>query len=271
MQRIIEHIKKSYGKDLSYFSDSFLQKTINQRIAESGSNDICGYFRLLERQPSEIEKLTDSLNLSYSLFFRSSIDFSILERVILPSLFHRNLNSGKSVRIWSAACADGQEPYSLAMLIDDLTQNQYPGIQNLIVATDISELALSKARRGEYVSVNVQNVKFSFLSRYFLNNGGIFLINDLIKHKVEFNKYDLLDTNTFSPPSGIFGGYDIVFCCNLLIYYKPEIQFNILNKLNRSLSAGGFLIVDGSEKSIVKSFKGFRMYSNLGNIFVKNG
>ena len=270
MQQIIRHIKKYRAKDLSAFSDSFLKKSIDQRILETFSNNLAGYFSFINSTPNEIDKLLDSLHISYSLFFRNPVDFSIIERYIFPGLIQKSSVSGKSIRIWSTACAEGQEAYSIAMLADDLLQNYYGNIRTMILATDISELVLTKARKGEFPACAIKNVKFSFINKYFENKGNTFLISDHIRGNVEFNHYDLLDSNTSSPPSGIFGGYDVVICSNLLIYYKPEIQKTILKKLYNSISAGGYLLVDESEKSIVKFFDGFRLYSLLGNIFVKN-
>jgi chemotaxis protein methyltransferase CheR len=270
MQAIIDYVQENYGRNLNSFSDSFLRKTVNQRITETGSVNLGGYLEYLRSTGMEVEKLTDSLNLSYSLFFRSMVDFSILERVIFPLLLSRNQISGKSVRIWSAACAEGQEPYSVAMITDDLIQAQFPGSSSMILATDISEIALGRARKGEYATNSVQNVKLSYIMRYFTNSGRLYLLNENVKKKVEFTTYDLLDPVTSSPPSGIFGGFDIIICCNLLIYYKAEFQKAILKKVYGALSDGGYLIVDESEKSIIKSYKGFHLFSNVGNIFIKN-
>jgi chemotaxis protein methyltransferase CheR len=269
MQQIISHIKNFHGKDLDLFSESFLQKMIDQRIIETGSDDTDGYLKLILFSPAEIENLYDSLNISYSLFFRNSIDFSIMERYILPELIQRNFETRKSVRIWSAACAEGQEAYSFAMIADDLSQKQLRECNKIIIATDISENALDKARKGAFATNAVQNVKLSYISKYFINKGQTFEISDQMKQKVEFSYYDLLDPDTTSPPSGIFGGYDIIICCNLLIYYKPLIQKSIMQKLYNSLDHKGFLMVDESEKLIVKSFGGFKLYSSIGNIFEK--
>lgn len=269
MRQIISHIKNFHGKDLNLYSESFLHKVIDQRINETGSEDKAGYLRLVTGDPDEFENLKNSLNISFSLFFRSPIDFSIIERYILPEMLQRNYISKKSVRIWSAACAEGQEAYSFAMIADELTQKQFQDCNKIVIATDISENALYRARLGSFGTNALQNVKLSYISKYFNSTGHSFLICDQIKQKVEFSYYDLLDPDTTSPPSGIFGGYDFVICCNLLIYYKPSIQKRIMQKLYNSLDQKGCLMVDESEKLIVKSFGGFKLYSDIGNIFIK--
>jgi chemotaxis protein methyltransferase CheR len=270
MKKILTFILETRGKDLSVWSPSFLQKTIELRIGETASCDFSGYLKLIKNDFQEIDRLLNSLNISYSLFFRNPIDYSLIERYILPGLFRKNSNNPKSVRIWSAACAGGQEPYSVAMMADKLICSQFDGFQIMIIASDISESALNKAKEGDYPANNLQNVMFSYISDYFTKKGEVYSVTEKVRKMVEFANYDLLDTKTSSPPFGIFGGYDISICCNLLIYYKPEVQKTILKKLYNSLVKGGYLMVDESEKDIVKSFKGFRLFSEPGNIFIKN-
>jgi chemotaxis protein methyltransferase CheR len=270
MDNLIDCIKITSGRDLNCFAEQFLKKILSQRFHETGVQSEDQYIEYLRCNKHETLHLLNGLNLSYSYFFRNIIDFAILEKTILPVLFKRNLKSNKTIRIWSAACAEGEEPYSIAIIAEELVQNQFPGHQYMIQATDISDLALKNAIKGEYTSSSLSNVRLQYINKYFKGNAGKFVIDDLLKYKVEFNRYDLLDVKTSSPPSGIFGGYDIIFCCNILIYYKPAIQKSILMKVFNSLSPGGYLVVDESERSVVKSHKGFHLYSGLSNLFVKN-
>jgi chemotaxis methyl-accepting protein methylase len=270
MENIIGHILRFTGRDLSVYADSFLQKIINKRIVESSVKNVSDYLMFLNDNPVEEEILLNSLNISYSLFFRNLLDFSIVERFIFPSLLQRNVNKqSSSIRIWSAGCADGSEAYSLAIIGNELMTNRLNGNPPLIFATDLSEKALVKARTGAYYGASLQNVTLNQLETWFTKTNQVYRVGENLKKCIEFSHYDLLDTKTGSPPSAIFGGFDLVTCCNVLVYYKREIQELILEKLYRSLGHKGFLMVDSSEKAIVKSFKGFRLYSALGNIFVK--
>lgn len=270
MDSIIKLIHRVTGRDISAYADSFVEKTINQRISETSSATKKNYLTLLEVNPEEVETLLNSLNISYSLFFRNPLDFYIIERFILPSLFHRKSAIQSSrLRFWSAGCADGPEPYSLAMIANELSGHQSFRKPPLIIATDLSERALGKAEVGSYYSASVQNVTIRMLEAYFTNSNQVYQVSDQLKNFIEFSRYDLLDTKTSSPPFGIFGGFDMVICCNLMVYYKPEYQALILEKLFHSLDNKGFLMVDSSEKAIVKSFGGFRLYSALSNVFVK--
>jgi len=270
IRNIIDYINKFCGKDLSVYSDSFLFNTISQRMRINSSNSIADYLIFISNAPTEIEILLKAVNISYSIFFRNIFDFSILERFVFPKLFQSKENENSTtVRIWSVACAEGQEPYSFSILIEDLINQQFKNHSAMIIATDISEKVLIKARQGEYTHNSVQNMRLSHIDNYFTKKGNTYILADNIKSRVEFSQYDVLDNETFSPPCGIFGSYDMVSCANLLIYYKPEIQNLILKKIYGALNKGGYLMVDESEKSIVQSFKGFQLLLPMGNVFVK--
>ncbi len=270
MDTILNQVYESTGRNISVYSDSFLYKFIQQRITDTHSVNKNSYLNLLRDEPLEAMRLLDSLNISYSTFFRNPLDFSIIERFILPSLFQRNgLKSAKSLRIWSAGCADGPEPYSMAIVGEELTKMLSIPNPPMIFATDLSGMALEKARAGVYSGQAIQNVKRYQLESCFVKTGESYSISSRLKSRVEFSHYDLLDPKTTSPPAAIFGGFDLAFCCNLMVYYKPAVHEIILTKLYRSLGDKGFLVVDQAEKGIVKAFKGFRLYSALSNIFVK--
>jgi chemotaxis methyl-accepting protein methylase len=270
MDKIISQVRRLSGRDISVYSDSFLARTISLRMTETSSENPGQYLKLLGSNPAEIELLLSSLNISYSLFFRNPIDYSIIEQFVLPSLLYRKGKEQKtSVRIWSAGCADGQEPYTLAIIGEDLAERLSIRNPMMVFATDLSEKALLKATVGAYGMASLMNLNLKQLTNCFLKTDIGYQVNEILKKQVEFSRYDLLDTKTGSPPSGIYGGFDMVLCCNVMVYYKREIQSFILEKLYRSLGSKGYLMVDQSEKSIVKSFGGFRLYSALCNIFVK--
>jgi chemotaxis protein methyltransferase CheR len=270
MHNIISKVYSIGGRDISVYADSFLNKVVLQRFKETSSINEDVYAKLLDSKPEEINHILDALNNSYSMFFRNPLDYSIIERFILPSLHSRKDKPGSSsIRIWSAGCADGSEPYTLAIIGNELMDRKIISNPPLIFATDISEDALGQARLGLYFPTSLQNVKHYQIESYFSRMGSHFKVDEQIKKSVEFSRYDLLDAKTSSPPSAIFGGFDMVVCCNIMVYYKKEIQGIILKKIHNSLNNKGFLMVDPSEKAIVKSFKGFKLYSALGNIFVK--
>lgn len=270
MNNITDVIHRLTGRDISAYTGPFLEKIIRQRIQVSKAGDEEGYFHLLQSSMEEADELIGSLNISYTLFNRSPLDYSIIEQYILPSLFQRKQKfRSSSLRIWSAGCADGAEPYTFAMIGLDVGNDLQMKSIPLVVATDISGKVLEKAKRGFYYPQSLENVNQHQMESFFIRTDDGYQIKEVVKKQVEFSLYDLLDTKTTSPPSGIFGGFDMVICCNVMVYYKREVQNLIMTKLYHALSPRGFLMVDSSEKAIVKSFDGFRSYASLSNIFVK--
>ncbi|MEI6767139.1 MAG: CheR family methyltransferase [Bacteroidota bacterium] len=270
VELICNYIVQEYGRDLRVYSHVFLMNSIAFRIAETGASSAVEYVELLKSDASEINRLFNSMNIPYSVFFRNMIDFSIIEQFVLPELFNHHLaDKAPMVRIWSAGCATGQESYSLMMLADKFRQKHPRSSPAIVFGTDISDESLALAATGKFDARCIQNVRLSQLDEYFTYTENSYTVKSELKCGVEFSRYDMLDANTSSPPSGIFGGFDMICCCNLLIYYKPEIQQAIINKLFRALRPKGFLMVDASERALLRQHQGFIAYSNVSNLFVK--
>jgi chemotaxis methyl-accepting protein methylase len=129
---------------------------------------------------------------------------------------------------------------------------------------------LNEARKGIYDQKNIQNTIQGYINTYFTVKGQTYTISESLKNYIDFSLYDLLDKDTNAPPSSIFGGFDIIMCSNVLFYYKPDVQKLILNKLFRSLNAGGFLLTGEAEIAIVRADRNFRQFASPSTIFVKN-
>jgi chemotaxis protein methyltransferase CheR len=274
MEEVIENIncliKEKYSFDISIYDDSFLEKTICKRMKVSFCNTISDYMLLLNHNPSETSIMIDSLNNKYSEFFRNQLTFLMLERFILPKIIsEKDSAHGDEIRIWSAGCAAGQEPYSIAILVDDYKNYHKEYVDFRIFATDKCGKNLQAARNGIYHCKAIQNTRFINVLKYFSNSGEFYSINESIRKMVDFSVFDLLEKQTVSPPASIYGGFDIVMCSNLLFYYKPEKQRIILSKLAGSLTRGGFPITGEAETEIVRSYRGFKQFIPPAAIFVK--
>lgn len=270
IDNIIAVMSDKYQTDISMFDESFLEKTISSRISDFSLNTVADYLLYLEGNPPESVLLCDSLNNSYSEFFRNPLTFLMLEQNILPRIFNDKSDSQKGeVRIWSAGCAAGQEPYSIAILAKENEEKCQNKTEIRIFATDKCEKELQTARKGIYHFRTIQNTRLGFVSKYFSNSGEFYSISSGIKDLVDFSVFDLIKEEAGSPPSSVYGDFDIVMCSNLLFYYKPEIQKIILARLLNSLVPGGFLITGEAEIAIVKSFRRFKQYDAPAAIFIK--
>ena len=188
----------------------------------------------------------------YSEFFRDTLTFAVIERIVLPSLLNKKKDSGrKEIRIWSAACAAGQEAYSLAILLEGLKnrRSEYPDYR--IFATDICEERIGEARAALFNPESLNNVRLKHLDTCFIRQGHKYLVRPEFRENIDFSVFDLLDGNLSCPPSSIFGDFDIIFCCNLLIYYKTEPRKVILDKIAGTLAAGGYIVTDETEREIL--------------------
>ena len=269
-EKCIHFMKERFAMDLSVYDTSFLEKIIGCRMEFTDCKTINEYLPILGTLPDELAGLLHQLNNSYSEFFRNPITFSFLEQIIFPQLINTALkNHTGAIRIWSAGCSAGQEPYSLAILLDDYKNKHQANLIYRIFATDNSTEVVESAGEGIYDLKSIKNTRLEFAEKYFRQNGENFTLSTELKKQVDFSYYDLLDQDSSSPSSAIFGDFDVVMCCNVLFYYQPEVQQMILQKFYRSLKPGGFLITGEAETGIVSSFAGFRKYMAPTAIFVK--
>jgi len=233
------------------FNDSFLERTYLDRMVVIGCTSIAEYLDQINSDTIEKKAFSDSLYISYSEFFRNPLTFAVLEQVVLPQLLNKMTNAHRSeMRIWSAGCASGQEPYSLAILLEELLE-QRSDAGYRIFATDISEQQLIKAKNGIYRHESLGKVTFSRLNQWFRLHQSGYTVLPKLGHRIDFSHFDLLADSKSSPPSSIFGSFDLVLCCNLLIYFKPLYRKLILNKLARSMRQGAFLVSGETERSFI--------------------
>ena len=263
-------INELYHLDLSVYDELFLDKTLKGRKEATGAATDEAYVAHLLEDPVELSRLTESLTNCYSEFFRNPLTFALLEQFVIPNLFStKEQNHGRELRIWSAGCSAGQEPYSVAILADDYRRFSGTRTGFTIFATDYSERILEIARRGIYDESALKNTRLTYINRYFHKQQEHYRIIPDIMEQVDFSCYDLLDSGSGSPPASIYGGFDLVLCSNVLYYYSPEIKKRMLEKIVGSLNPGGFLVTSEAEKPIIKQARGFRQFAPPAPIFVK--
>jgi chemotaxis protein methyltransferase CheR len=251
-RHIAELITQSHGIDISKYDESFLDKSFQRRMDQTQSNDAGDYFNLLENSQNERNSFTDSLQVSYSEFFRNQLTFAVLEQIILPSIVLKKKKAiRKEIRIWSAACAGGQEVYSLAILLEELKIGEEEKIKMHIFATDQSEDRIKEAELGLYPANALNQMSLKRAQLWFTNKGGNWAVIPELKENIDFSVFDLLERQPASPPASIFGDFDLIVCANLLFYYKPEIRKRILDKISSSLAFGGYLVTGEAEREIL--------------------
>ncbi len=238
--RLLEYVEDELNFATSHYNDSYLDRRISSRMRRSGVDTYDEYLTLLQSDPDEHEALLDSLSINVTGFFRNPDVWSGI-RQILRQLADSAGPSG--IRIWSAACADGREAYSLSMLAHDDPKIDADTVT--IVGTDISEPALETARSGIYPESRTVDIgeQLEFLrnhSRYVEHTDNTYQITDAIKRNVRFERHDLINGQPKS-------GFDLVVCRNLFIYIDGEYKASMLETIAESLRPTGYLVIGKAE------------------------
>ncbi|MEQ8332896.1 protein-glutamate O-methyltransferase CheR [Nisaea sp.] len=224
----------------------YLLETRLQPVARShGLSSIEQIVSTLKSRRDEklVNSITDAMTTNESLFFRDRTPFDQFKTVVLPSLLQSRA-AKKSIRIWSAACSSGQEPYSLSMVLDELA-SKLAGWRVEIVATDISAEMVARARAGIYSQFEVQRgLPVQLLVKYFQQDGDRWQLNEKIRRMVTFREFNLLQD-----PRAL-GNFDIVFCRNVLIYFDQETKRKVLEGVSRQIAPDGYLYLGGAETVI---------------------
>ena len=264
----IRGLHDAQGLDLTMYDELFLRKAVARQVRGSGLGTLAAYGAQVMEQRAAAEALNHSLHIAYSEFFRNPLTFALLEERILPGLLAAKKQAGRGeLRIWSVACAAGQEAWSVAMLMDELTRAEDPPQAYRIFASDLSESEVAVARAGVYSAEAVANVRLRHLEGCFSRQGESFVIAPRLRERVDFSTYDLLDPDTSSPTASIYGDFDLILCCNLLFYYRPVIQRRILDKLCRALVPGGYCVTGEAEREIVARQEGLRVVIPPATVF----
>lgn len=255
LKQLLNLIEKDTGLDFKGYHKPMLKRRIAKRLFKTNCADLDAYIAYTIENPNEYQELVNVFTINVSHFFRNALTFEYLRKFIFRHLISDfNENKKTDLRIWSAGCAMGEEPYSIAIIIKELLLKEKISLNTNIFATDIDKITLQKAKEGIYSIESVVNVKYGILNKYFTLINNQFRIDSEIKKMVQFSYYDLLDKNNTVPSESIFGGFDVVICRNVLIYFNSEYQEIVYTKLYNSLNKDGILIL-GETESIADKFK----------------
>ncbi len=223
---------KEFNINLSAYKSNQLHRRILSLMSRVGVNSVDEYIALLRKDSSQKQRFLDFITINVTEFFRNPEIFEELKTKIKSEL----LTKSNGLKIWSAACSIGAEPYSLAMIMDDLSPNG----RHKITATDIDATILQKAKAGEYSYSEVKNVNKEFLNKYFNISGDKYIIDSRIKNMVTYKKHDLI----LEPYEKDF---DLIVCRNVVIYFNQDVKDEIYRKFSASLKKGGLLFVGATE------------------------
>lgn len=234
-----DHISRTVydfcGIKLTKQKQTLVNSRLTKRLYALNLNTFDEYLNLVEKDKKEFSKMIDSLTTNKTNFFREIQHFEFLRKEILPHIRSRRL------RIWSSACSSGEEPYSIAILLNEAI----PNINNWdikILATDISINILQKAQKAEYTEDHLVGVSPALQQKYFTKSlSGNYQVRDSVKKMISFARLNLMGEWQMKGP------FDVIFCRNVMIYFDKPTQGNLVNRFYDLIAPGGHLFIGHSE------------------------
>lgn len=240
----VEKIKGLSDLDLGNYKPWQIQRRLTNIMGQAGAKDYKEYADMLASDSDKLNQFIDWVTINVSEFYRDYPKFEELKNHILPEL----LKHSQRLKIWSAGCSNGSEPYTVALILEDLT----PGEQHTIIGTDLDNRILERAREARYQEKDVRSVPERLLKSFFKREGDEFVLSEDIKKRVVLRKHDLL-----KDPYG--DGFDLILCRNVVIYFTNEAKDKIYQNFRASLNENGILFVGGAESILNAKELGFQV------------
>ena len=233
-----QHLNRKTGIDLQLYKEQQMRRRINNLIQKTPFKSYTSFFNDAIKDKQKFADFIEYLTINVSEFFRNPDKFDQVEKDIIPYLLKRS----DSLNIWSAGCSIGAEPYTLSIIMKELT----PGKRHRILATDLDIEILGKAKRGIYTADEIKSMRTDRKVKYFTNKPEI-------KMPVDFKRHNLLkdrfETN-----------FDLILCRNVVIYFTEEAKSELYKNFFKSLKPGGILFVGGTESILNSRQIGYETY-----------
>lgn len=255
LPRLFDKVFQKHGLDLTRYKIAFLKRRMDIRMRTRGVCDYIQYATLLNNEPEEFIELFKSLSINVTSFFRDQQVYDVVNSFINTII--ENAKPCDQIRVWSAGCATGEEPYSIAILFNEALQNK-KSINVNITATDVSRKAIDFAREGKYPSSSLKTTSKNFIDKYFQpiqqkDDAIEYQINLNLKQLVTFKMEDILSVGTQF--------FDMIFCRNVLIYYTKDAHELIFTKFHKSLTKNGLLVLGMDETMLGTT--GEKLFSSM--------
>lgn len=238
----VSYIKIRTGIDLGLYKEAQMKRRLTSLYEKKGYRSFNDFSSALSSENKLLDEFLDRMTINVSEFYRNQKRWSVLEDKILPVL----LKNHKPLKVWSAACSTGEEPYSLAMVLNNFPKGSYAKI----LATDLDRVALEKAKIGLYVERALAEVPIEVKHKHFTRQGAFYQVTDHIKNQVIFKQQNLLNDRFES-------GYDLIVCRNVMIYFTEEAKEVLYHKFSSALRPGGVLFVGSTEQIFNPAKYGF--------------
>ncbi len=242
LERLLAKVRDERGLDLAQYRPRYVERRVATRLHALGLHTYRQYSAYLDAHPEEYARLLDALTINVTQFFRDPTVFEVFRKRIIPELLAlKRARHQRMIRVWSAGCATGQEPYSIAMSFLSALGEQTDHFLLSILATDIDRNALAVAKRAEYDIAQLQHIPKADQARYVEIDGNRFRIRPEVASVCRFQYLNLFEDKPIHV-------VDVIFCRNVFIYFNRQEQDRMLQVFWSSLSRGGYLVLGRSER-----------------------
>jgi chemotaxis protein methyltransferase CheR len=235
--------------DLSSYKEKQMRRRIDSLVTKHKCKEYVDYVRMLKDDPEVFDEFVNFLTINVSEFYRNTDQWELMDKEYIPELIKKY---GKKLKIWSAACSTGDEPYSLVMAL-----SKHIDLNNIkIQATDIDKQVIATAKVGLYSEKSIAGVPDDLKRKWFTKVGSSYQISEEIKKRVEFKESNLLRD---SYPTGC----NLIVCRNVVIYFTEEAKHDIYKKFAASLTPGGLLFIGSTEQVMDYKELGYKRRSSF--------
>lgn len=240
--QFIVRIKQKTAIDLSQYKEAQMKRRLTTLRQKHGFQTFEDYYKAIEQNKSMLNEFLDRMTINVSEFWRNPSRWEVLQKRFFPEM----LGSANRLKIWSAACSTGEEPYTIAMILSELGAMQ----RSSLLATDLDSGVLQKAIEGSYLERSLRDVPAVCRQKYFKQADGAFQISDSLKQFIQFKQQNLLH-DTFDT------SFDLIVCRNVMIYFTEEAKHLLYQKFANALKPGGLLFVGSTEQIFSPAQYGF--------------
>ena len=264
---LLEKVYRDGRHDFRGYKRGTVTRRLERRLHATGLKTYLEYMQFLDAYPEEYGRLADDLTIKVSGFIRSPYTFQQVMKLVLPELVSRKRDHRqRDLRFWSTACARGEEPYSISILLAEFLGHRRRDFNISVYATDISRHALHEAQAGRYSPQEIEDFSPTILESYFIRQGEGYAVDSNLRQMVDFSYFNLVSTKI--PP---FMNLDCIFCCNILIYLQKQLQERVLDMLYDSLATPGYLVLGEVETPTDNMRDRLECLDTKAKIYKKNG
>jgi len=243
-EQFIAGINKKTGINLALYKEAQMKRRLTSLYEKKGYRNFVDFLHALEKDRDLMNEFLDRMTINVSEFYRNGKRWEVLQNKIFPLL----LQSNRRLKIWSAACSTGEEPYTISMVLS----HHLPLSQVQVSATDLDENVIQKAKLGLYPERSLAEVPNDIKTKFFIQEGSFYKVKDEIKRTVTYKKHNLLNDQYDS-------NFDLIVCRNVMIYFTEEAKDQIYHSFSKALRPGGVLFVGSTEQIFNPAQYGFEI------------